>query len=100
MDPLLAGWDLVGVLVACVACGVAGGIAFDLTEPILRRRPRGRPADPSPPAGGEESFGDNRLATPRRIMVRGRRFWEAGFVGPMFIGAIAAVIAVLLLAVN
>jgi hypothetical protein len=99
MDPVLAGWDLVVIVAACIACGMAGGIASDLTEPILRRK-RNPAAGPAP-ADAEAGIGDNRLAVPRLIKpARGGRVWDAGFLGPLFVGAIAALIAVLLLAVN
>jgi hypothetical protein len=104
MDPEFAGASLVGILAASAACGAVGGIAFDLTEPVHPRGKRRTRTGTAPPAvddaESDGSFGDNRVAMPRRIKVRGRVFWEFGFLGPMFIGTIAALIAVSLLAVN
>jgi hypothetical protein len=101
VDPTLSGWDLVGIIAACVACGGAGGIGFDLTEPLIkRRRANAAPEAGDAAAAAEDAFGDNRVALPRFTRVGGRRFWEAGLFGPIFIGAVAALIAVFLLAIN
>jgi hypothetical protein len=105
MDPDLVGLSLPGVLFACIVCGSAGGLAFDLTEPILRQRRERQgasspPATTDPPASADEAFGDNRVAIPHRVKSKRRDYWEAGFLGPMFVGSIAALGAVMLLAVN
>lgn len=90
MDPVVGGWDLVGIIAACIAVGAFGGLAYDLTEPVVRRRPRTGDAV----SGADEGFGDNRLVLPQLRKVGPRRVLEAGLLGPVSVGAAAAIAAV------
>jgi hypothetical protein len=83
--------DCVKLIALCAGFGAAGGIAYDLVEPLRRRAGTARPSP---------NFGDDRLIFPWVSKQKGRWGFDAGFIGPMFVGAIAATIAVFVLAVN
>jgi hypothetical protein len=77
--------DLPQILVFSGMLGAAGGFTFDVVTPLKAR-------------AGEPSVAfDNRIDRPRRLEDGG---YDFGFIGPMLVGAVAAVAAVLAVGVS
>lgn len=71
--------DLAAIILLSVALGGAGGLAFDVAMPLKRGGPN------------DGADFDNRVTLPRRVEPGTLDF---GFLGPIFVGAVAAVAAV------
>ena len=86
-------WELIGL---CAVFGAAGAIAYDLTEPVRSRIARKVGASTSE----DVPFGDDRLVLPSIRKRNDRKVVEAGFLGPVLVGMVAAVVAVFFLGIK
>ena len=100
MDAQLSSFDeVVQVVGIAAALGVAGGLANALAEPVKRLRARREESEV--PEEGLLTATENRLVLPAAFRVgKGRLMLDAGFLGPMLIGAVAAAATVFALGVT
>lgn len=88
MDFQLSGGELWAVIAWSAVLGGLGGLAFDVLEPLAGRQ------------GPIATDFDNKISLPRlfRDPSTGVVTVDVGFVGPIFVGAVAALVAVFLIA--
>jgi hypothetical protein len=75
--------DFETIVVLAAVAGAAGGFAWDIANPVRR-------FSKNPPIGLE-----NRITFPKLFSARGTRGLDLGFLGPLIIGALAGIVAVL-----